>query len=334
MSDSPARCATRFPIRLRRRTKETMLLPYYHLVSDEWVPHVSPLYRFRNTRKFRNDLEWFLNHGNPLGLTEFLNVTTANAHVRPNAFFLTFDDGFKEVFEVIRPILLAKGVPAFFFVTSATIDNQFLCLHQKIALILDALARESADRDRKVRSVLSIQGVNFAKLQDGIRSLTYRQAGLLDEVATVCGVDFGLYLKTQTPYLSSEQIAILLKDGFGVGAHSIDHPLYSEISFDEQIRQTRVSMKAIADRFALPYRLFAFPHSDASVSVKFFREICRDNGIQATFGTSAPHFDCVPRSFQRFSMEKSKLSAGTIVALQSARRIKQRLTGRTLIERP
>ena len=117
--------------------------------------------------------------------------------------------GLKEVFEVIRPwILLAKGVPAFFFVTSATIDNQFFtCLHQKIALILDAPgSRVCRPRSKRVRSVLfdSVVGVNFAKLQDGIQSLTYRHELDFSMKSQLFAVSiFELYLKTQTPYLSS-----------------------------------------------------------------------------------------------------------------------------------
>ena len=41
-------------------SSERCLLPYYHLVSDEDVPHVRPLYRYRSIREFKADLDCFL----------------------------------------------------------------------------------------------------------------------------------------------------------------------------------------------------------------------------------------------------------------------------------
>jgi peptidoglycan/xylan/chitin deacetylase (PgdA/CDA1 family) len=310
-----------------------MLLPYYHIVSDEWVPHVSPLYRFRTSDEFSRDLDWFLTRNHSLGLNDFLSATTKGTSTSPNSFFLTFDDGFREVFDVIRPILLAKGVPAVFFVMSGSVDNKNLCFHQKMALILDALSRESAEFTKKVKLLLLSLGIQCDDVVDAIRSMSYSQSKLVDEVAVSCGIDFAGYLTSKKPYLTTEQIAILLADGFGVGAHSIDHPLYSKIGFDEQIRQTRESMQFLVDRFALKYRVFAFPHSDSNVSAAFFENVHSNDAIQVTFGTSAPHVDCMDRSFQRFSMERSKRSAASVVAVQMIRRLKQRLTGQSLIKR-
>ena len=128
-----------------------MYLPYYHIVSDKWVPHVSPLYGFRGTQAFSKDLDWFLMNGVPLSLHDFVAVATGSGTATKNSFFLTFDDGFREVFAVIRPILRSKGVPAIFFVTSGTVDNQILCLHQKIALILNYITEKPDGVAREVK---------------------------------------------------------------------------------------------------------------------------------------------------------------------------------------
>ena len=311
----------------------TMLLPYYHIVSDEWVPHVSPLYRFRNVGAFRRDLDWLLRRRTPMSLTEFLASTTAGARPKPNGFFLTFDDGFREIYDVVRPILKEKGVPAVFFLTSGAIDNKILCVHQRIALILDSLSRQSVALSSKVSGILVSRGLRVTDVPDAIRSLTHSEDLLVNEIAGICGVDVAGYLRSAAPYLTTPQIAALLADGFGIGSHSINHPLYSRIPLDEQLRQTKESMRFLTEQFPLPYRLFAFPHSDASVSEEFFAGIRMNGAVQATFGTSAPHLDSVPNSFQRFSMEKTSLPAPAIVALQSLRRIKQNLTGRSLIKR-
>jgi peptidoglycan/xylan/chitin deacetylase (PgdA/CDA1 family) len=319
----------------RLLTRGRVLLPYYHLVSDEWVPHVSPLYRFRGVREFTDDVDFFLRHFRPIGLKDLLSAAAAGRPPPPNSFLLTFDDGFREMFDIACPILRAKGVPAVFFVTSSTVDNQALCVHQKVSLLLDWLDRNpSPSAAREIRSRLSASGLPAADAATALKSITHARRGLADDIARICGVDFSAYLREVRPHLTSEQIAGMLRDGFSVGGHSIDHPLYGDIPLEEQLRQTRESMRFLRERFALDHRVFAFPHTDFRVSRNFFEALSREGTVEATFGTSAPSEDSVPNNFQRFTMEKTIFPARAVLGRQALRRLKQQATGRATIQRP
>jgi hypothetical protein len=93
-------------------------------------------------------------------------------------------------------------------------------------------------------------------------------------------------------------------------------------------------MRFLQERFDLKHRVFAFPHNDWNVSREFFAAVSGDGLVEATFGTSSPAKDCVRASFQRFSMEKTTMSARAILARQCLRKLKQRATGRSTIQRP
>src|SRR5207249_2866314 len=95
---------------------------------------------------------------------------------------------------------------------------------------------------------------------------------------------FAEYLSKHRPYLDSEQVNKLIADGFTVGAHSIDHPLYSDIGLAEQIRQTTESVNAIVGKFLLPYSVFAFPFTDRGVTRQFFDEVFGKDIVQLSFG--------------------------------------------------
>ena len=49
----------------------------------------------------------------------------------------------------------------------------------------------------------------------------------------------------------SEQVIELLKLGHAVGAHSIDHPRYADLSLEEQLHQTR-DQRQICERAVRP----------------------------------------------------------------------------------
>ena len=107
-----------------------VICPYYHTVSDTPLPHVSPLYRHRTTTEFRADLDWLTARYKPIHWDEIDDFEKA----QEPAFCLTFDDGFKEFYTIVAPILEEKGIPCVCFVNSSFVDNKDLMFRNKQAL--------------------------------------------------------------------------------------------------------------------------------------------------------------------------------------------------------
>lgn len=316
-----------------------LLLPYYHLVTDDPAPHVRPLYRFRSTREFRADVECLLRRWRPLDLPDLLAWLRHGDPQPPRGFLITFDDGFREMHDLVMPILRHLGVPAVFFLNSATLDNRELCYPQKIALLLDALTRRRDTGNlpntllHRITQVLHAHGLPAEDALAGLRAVPWSHRALLDPIADIAEVSFADFLAQRRPYLTHAQVDSLLAAGFRIGGHSIDHPRYRDIPLDEQLRQTRTSQQYLVDHFAIRERVFAFPHSDLGVSRRFFEIVRGDGTVEATFGTAAPLLDRVPGSFQRFSMEKTELPAPSIVARQHLRLLGRKVGNRASIER-
>ena len=299
------------------------------MVSDESLPHVEPLYRYRTVRQFTDDVDFFLKHYQPVGLSDLLAHISGGKDLPPRAFLLTFDDGFREMAEIVSPILKSKGVPAVFFINSAFVDNRELCRYQKMALLVDLITRKpSPALEKQWGNLLKAKGLVEDEVIPMLRSVKYAQRSVLDEAAAVCGLDFAVFLSQQKPYLISDQIRGLLHDGFAIGGHSVDHPFYGDLPLTEQLRQTRESVEFLCERFGVSQRAFAFPHSDAAVSSKFFERIFGDGTLQISFGTGGLVRNGPQKHFQRFSMEKTALRAQSIMAYQYARRAIQDVTGR------
>lgn len=333
IKDLLSRLAARMPASLWGRP-EDCLLPYYHMVSDAPVPHVSPLYRFRSVAEFSADLDYFLRHRTAVSLGEFMECVEEYGTPPEKSFLLTFDDGFREMHDIVAPILKAKGVPAVFFLTSATLDNRQLCHHQKIALLLHERGRAgSRFPDAEVLRRLAAVGVTGPDPVTTLKSIKWSQRAILDELGPLCGVDFDGYTRQVQPFLTDAQVHALIAQGMAIGAHSIDHPRYADLHFTEQVRQTQLSMAALVERFDMPYRAFAFPHTDRGVYREFFEAVHDDGTVEVTFGTSSPVRDSIPFSFQRFTMEKSDLPASVLVTRDRLRLLRLRAEGNTVMSR-
>src|SRR5579863_3178357 len=117
----------------------SLVVPYYHMVTDSPVPHVSHLYRFRTIPEFTSDVEFLLRHFEPVTLVDIVDVLNGHKFLNRPCFHLTFDDGFREMHDIVAPILRRLGVPATFFVTTAFLDGGGLALHNALSVLLDRL---------------------------------------------------------------------------------------------------------------------------------------------------------------------------------------------------
>jgi len=312
---------------MKRIGSGKLIILYYHVVNDEDVPHISYLYKYKQTRPFCNDLDFLLKHYSPIGLSDVIHWANRKKNLPPNCFLLTFDDGFREIYDVIAPILLDKKIPATFFISSAFLDNVELCYLHKASLLVEKIRKGiSSGTEGEIKGILMKRGLTFSKLSEGVLKVDYKRRDALDRIAEILLIDFQKYLTENQPYLTSGQIKKLIDLGFTIGAHSIDHPYYSSLSLSEQLEQTIVSVKQIREKFSLDYGAFAFPHNDSGVQNEFFKKIIDSGLIDITFGTGGMVDGSLRSHRQRVSLEKPCLPARKLIAWQYLRKFyKQRI---------
>ncbi|HVZ84477.1 MAG TPA: polysaccharide deacetylase family protein [Terracidiphilus sp.] len=327
-----AKSASRIPMPwMRALSGVRLVVPYYHMVSDRHVPHVSHLYSFRGVAAFTADAEYLARHFQPVTLSDIVAALNGGAPLPRACVHLTFDDGFREMHEVVAPILRRVGLPATFFLNTAFLDRGGLAHHNVISLILDAVASDPV----RASAAETWAQANLpapsqpAALRQRLLSIRYAQHAQVRALADHLHIDIGGYVAEAQPYLSSDQVKSLLNQGFSIGAHSHDHPHYADLSLADQLAQTCTSMEFLETRFAIQPKSFAFPHNDVGVGPEFFARVFDEKLLDVSFGTAGlvPHFH--PRNIERFTMEKTDAPAAQILAHQFARSAYQKFRPRS-----
>ena len=115
--------------------------------------------------------------------------------------------------------------------------------------------------------------------------------------------------------MTKSQIRNLVEAGFTVGAHSIDHPMYSKLDIVEQLEQTTESLHYVQEVFQVPYKVFAFPFTDSGVSARFFDELYNQGEplVDLSFGTAGLKTDVHSQHLQRIPMDNTNLDAEQII---------------------
>jgi len=310
------------------------ILPFYHSISDQPLPHLKQVLKIRNSETFGQDLDFLLTHYEPVDARQLLDgVNGKRALSRPH-FHLTFDDGLKECITVIAPILKRKGIPATFFINTGFIGNKELFFRYKASLLADKTPTLSPLQEKEIHQIMDARQLPPGNTHKRLLSVAYAQKDILEDIAGIMEIDFKGYATKQEVYMSHEDIETLQKSGFTIGSHGIDHPLFRTVSEKEQQRQVRSSMEFLKENFAVSPLLFSFPFSDEGVSADFFNHLYLPEGMtELSFGISGLKKETFPFHLHRISMETGSDSARHILYGEYLWYISKSVFGKNTIRR-
>ena len=293
--------------RLIKWSGQATIFPFYHGLAENTLPHISHLYRVRTPEEFERDLESLLKYFEPLSLEDHLEAHMEKSGKVRNkkGMLLTFDDGLKECHQFIAPLLKKKGIPAVFFLNNRFIDNHGLFYRYKASLIIHQV-REDCRVMERVSAFLKIPQVHVEK---SLRMIGPHQNSLLDCLASETGIDFFTYLKDSPVYMDTEEVKELLKWGFDIGGHSMDHQNFTSLTPEEMIEQVRTSIEDLMKRFSVETRYFSFPFTSDGVPGKVIHKLLDEGIATALMGTAGLKKTGRPDYIQRVAMEGLRDSA-------------------------
>jgi peptidoglycan/xylan/chitin deacetylase (PgdA/CDA1 family) len=249
---------------MRRIVARDLIHVFYHSFTATPIPHIAPLFGCKTPGELERDLVYLKSHFRLVSHDDIVTHREKGWRLPPNAAAVSFDDGFVECFTVARPLLLAHGISATFFVCKSFIDNQALMHRNKIALCVSRIADATpAEVSRFTTALLARFGLaadSPADVQTWLFGLDFAKRDIIDAACECLGVDVPAFLRDRRPYMTREQIAQLHADGFTIGAHTSDHPELGKLAdWNEVRRQVREScdfVREITGRARVP---LAFP---------------------------------------------------------------------------
>lgn len=289
--------------KLGSSTVRRMVFPFWHAVSDTPPAHLSQLYRVSSVAAFERDLDFFLKNYRSATVGEVCR-SAQSGEKTDRLFFPSFDDGMTECYQVIAPLLKRKGIQAAFFINPSFVDNKTLFHRHKSSLILETLQRHPPTPEQvKEAEWLVIQGNQATNLHQFLHRAVYTDHAVLDQVASVFGIDFNQYLISNQPYMTMAQIREIQADGFLIGAHSMDHREFFRSTEEEIYAQITESMNFLVRELNPEIKTFAFPFTDFGVPDAVFEKARQSGIVDLSFGTAGIKDETMPGHIQRIPME-------------------------------
>jgi len=254
-------------IRLMSGTRRLPLVVGYHRVVDDGRQRrasiIAPMLVSR--RMFERQLDWIGRRFRFVALDELgAQLESGDPFETPTAA-ITFDDGYRDMYEHAYPVLKRKGIPAAVFVVTDWIDRASALYHDRLYLLLtrDWPASCEVLVDLGVMTAeqaLAARGPNepFVALRHLLTSLS--QEGLARVTAALeakLAVDTGR-LEGLKP-LSWAMLAEMQRGGITVGSHTRTHALLTRESPSRMLEETVGARQALEERLGVPIDHFAYP---------------------------------------------------------------------------
>jgi peptidoglycan/xylan/chitin deacetylase (PgdA/CDA1 family) len=269
----------------RRGLSQAPLVLGYHRVVENFEASArnTMASMLISTRTLEQQLDWIGKHYDFVSMDELAqngvarrNGSGAGSNGKPLAT-VTFDDGYRDVYEHAFPLLQRKGIPFTVYVVTDLIGTDRLQLHDELFMLLSSiLRRDPAARmeiwDTVAESFVGGDSVRIARLfrqMDG-SGTPYRATRLMlhgldaDEVrAAVRGLRALVALEKDQyePFLSMDwdMLKHMADAGVTVGSHTRFHTLLASASESVVKEELEGSRRDLERGLDMPIRHFAYP---------------------------------------------------------------------------
>ncbi|MFY0631403.1 MAG: polysaccharide deacetylase family protein [Flavobacteriaceae bacterium] len=262
----------------------SLRIVYYHIISDS-----NPEHYFSNKalsiKNFRNHIRFFKQNYDIITLDEALHLSSHNETLK-NKLVITFDDGFKENYSIIAPILDEEKISATFFIISSCIDNADLMWRNKILLFEKykkgniAKIIDDISRDFKLKKPTKKQDIlqwSFEAWPMDIKEKIVNK--LWHEIMPY---QLEEYLQETNPYCSAKEIKELSDAGFGIGSHSHTHPIFSRLNYKDFSYEISKSTDILTSIIEKEISSFSYPFGVRS-NAELENQFCIESSKKWTF---------------------------------------------------
>lgn len=268
--------------------KHCLTVLAYHRVAEwadvetgTYLPNVSA-----TPAAFAQQMDCLKRDFNVIALSELLEWFQHGKALPPNPALITFDDGYRDNFELAFPILKARGLPAVIFLATDYIgqnrpfdwDITAYCFHhsQQQQANLPLMGERSWSTLETQQQTMNDWLAMLKQIPDAEKSEAVAQ--LPDALDVVLPGDAFTDL-----CLTWDQVRTMLGNGVEMGAHTKSHPILTRVSLPQAKCEIAGAKAKIEAETGHRVKSFAYPNGTANDFSEALHAIVQESGIPLGF---------------------------------------------------
>jgi len=264
---------------IKKSDKEECTVVMYHYVRN--MPETDyPEIKGLLTDKFTRQLDYLQENFNLISLERYIDFLNGGDPIPKKSSILTFDDGFKDHYQNVFPLLKERGITGVFFViTSPLVDVSVVVVHKVHFLLAKADIKELAFKFNQIlkRDFSQLLDKFFVddkekkekkyRWDDNLTAnLKYSIATMPEDVRqSIVEEIFSNYFSDEEKvskelYMNMEELKEMKEAGMEIGAHTHTHRILSCLSKEEQLNEIRTSKLILENGLREKIDLFSYPY--------------------------------------------------------------------------
>jgi peptidoglycan/xylan/chitin deacetylase (PgdA/CDA1 family) len=253
--------------------RNTLVLGYHRVVDDFSTEAPKTIAAMLITRRMlETQLDWIGRRFRFVGLDELGERLERRNELAGSVAAVTFDDGYRDVYELAFPLLKRKGIPAAVFVVTDLVGTRKLLAHDRLHLALVRAFARWANPARALRRLLVGLGVRLAGMEqwsgagwtaDSVMVWLLRSVprGHIVQIIDALEDEVGFVEAAARRLLPMtwEMLTKMQRAGVVIASHTKTHawlPLEDRERALEELEGSRLELEA---RLQLTVRHFAYP---------------------------------------------------------------------------
>lgn len=220
---------------------------------------------------FETHLRYIKNHYRVLSLTEAVSHLNNQTSLPSRSAVITVDDGYRDFYEIVFPILDRFSMPATLYAVTDFIDGADWIWTDKARFILICTDKVVLD--------FSIGGKTFRRPLDDLESrlaaagkINSELKMLSDDEKNEVLVEFSKAMNVEIPVLPTDEFGPfnwenareMEKGGVTIGSHTRSHPILTNVDTDRLGAELRTSRSLIQNKLQKEEVHFCYPNGNVS----------------------------------------------------------------------
>lgn len=318
----------------RLARKPGLLVLAYHRIGDPAEsPEYSPVFS-ATAEGFRAQIEAIRRGFRLLSPRELTDAASGDLPLAEPCAALTFDDGYRDQFDLALPILNDLGTTATFFIPPDLIDRPRPFWWDLVSRIIRQTNRARLELLYPAPMTVDLQSNTrdeaITRVIDACLSCRpLDENRLADHLQTRAGVTLNLEGIGRAALMDWEQVATLVSSGMGIGSHGKTHRRLSDLDDPGQSDELVSSKRMLEAKLGIEVEAISYPYGTVGDYDLRTLRLSRDAGYRVgyTFG------DGSNRPWEGDPLQVSRINVGSA---DSAEMVRARLAlnlavGRSII---
>lgn len=213
---------------------------------------------------------------------------------RGRRVLITFDDGYRDNYEVALPLLRRHHLTATFFLASGFLDSPRAPWWDEIAwMVRHAETGVRATAEGGVpRPIAGTSRLDTGAPRSDAAALIARYKTLPDEaegerflaqLADTLGSGRCPAQEAQRQWMTWEMARELLAAGMSVGGHTVTHPVLASLSPERQREEIEGGARRLREELGVAMRWFAYPVGARDSFTSVTQQLLRECGVELAF---------------------------------------------------